>query len=161
MSLKLSSIKHHIGSVKHKQSKEREAKRKVSDKTLAANLQVYERETNPRGETLSESHKLYRTKVVIAFLKSGIPLQKIDGLREVLEAGRYRLTDAQGMHDLVPFVCTNEGNKIKEELSEKSVSAIFNGTTRLGEAFAIVLCFSYIRRQNCAEINQASNGFEC
>ena len=42
------------------------------------------------------------------------------------------------MHDLVPFVHTNEGNKIKEELSEKSLSTIFDGTTRFGEAFAIV-----------------------
>ena len=58
LSLKLSSIKYHIDSNKHKQSKEREAKRKVSDKTLADHLQVYERETNPRGETLSESHNL-------------------------------------------------------------------------------------------------------
>ena len=111
----------------------------MSDKTLADHLLVYERETNPRGETLSELNKLYRIKVVTAFLKSGIPLQKIDGLREVLEAGRYRLTNARGIHDLVPFVRTNEGNKIKEELSEKSVSALFDGSTRLGEAFAIVL----------------------
>ena len=92
-------------------------------------------------ETLPESHKLYRIKVVTAFLKSGIPLQKVDGLREVLEFGGYRLTDARGMLDLVPFVRTNEENKMKEELSEKSVSAIFDGTTRLGEAFAIVLRF--------------------
>ena len=67
MSLKLSSIKYHIDSNKHKQSKEREAKRKVSDKTLVDHLQVYERETNPRGEILSESHKLYRIKVVSIF----------------------------------------------------------------------------------------------
>ena len=40
-----------------------------------------------------------------------------------MEAGGYRLADARGMRDLVPFVRTNEGNKIKEELSEKSVSA--------------------------------------
>ena len=45
------------------------------------------------------------------------------------------------MCDLVPFVRTNEGNKIKEELSEKYVSVFFDGTTRLGEAFAIVLRF--------------------
>ena len=51
------------------------------------------------------------------------------------------MTDARGMRDLVPFVRTNEGNKIKEELSEKFVSAVFDGTTRLGEAFAIVLRF--------------------
>ena len=38
---KLSSIKYHIDSNKHKQSKEREAKRKVSDKTLADHLGVY------------------------------------------------------------------------------------------------------------------------
>ena len=74
-------------------------------------------------------------------MKSGIPLQKVDGLREVLEFGGYTLTNARGMRDLVPFVSTNEENKIKEELSEKSVSAIFDGTTRLGEAFAIVLRF--------------------
>jgi len=54
----------------------------MSDKTLADHLQVYERETNPGGETLSESHKLYRVKIVTAFLNSGIPLQKIDGLRK-------------------------------------------------------------------------------
>ena len=141
VSLKLSSIKNHIDSNKHKMSKDKEAKRKVRDKTLAQHLQVYESEASPRGETLPESHKLYRIKVVTAFLKSGIPLQKVDGLREVLEFGGYRLTDARGMRDLVPFVSTNEENKIKEELSEKSVSAIFDGTTRLGEAFAIVLRF--------------------
>ena len=141
VSLKLSSIKNHTDSNKHKMSKEKEAKRKVRDKTLAQQLQVYENEASPRGETLPESHKLYRIKVVTAFLKSGIPLQKVDGLREVLECGGYRLTDARGMCDLVPFVRTKEESKIKEELSEKSVSVIFDGTTRLGEAFAIVLHF--------------------
>jgi len=141
VSLKLSSIKNHIGSNKHKMSKDKEAKKKVQDKILAQHLEVYESETSPRGETLPESHKLYRIDIVTAFLKSGIPLQKIDGLREVLEYGGYRLTDARGMRDLVQFVRSNEENKIKEELSEKFVSVIFDGTTRLGEAFAIVLRF--------------------
>ena len=45
------------------------------------------------------------------------------------------------MRDLVPFVHTNEENKIKEELSKKFVSAIFDDTTSLGEAFAIMLQF--------------------
>ena len=141
VSMKLSSIKHHIDSNKHKVNKEKEAKRVCGDKTLAQQLQAYESETHPRGETLSESHKLYRIKVVTAFLKSGIPLQKVGGLKEVLEIGGYRLTDERGMRDLIPFVRTNEGNKIKEELSGKFVSIIFDGTTRLGEAFAIVLRF--------------------
>ena len=115
-------------------SKDKEAKRKVRDKTLTQHLQVYKSEASPRGETLPESYKLYRVKVVTAFMKSGIPLQKVDGLREVLEFGGYmyppnsrtslspcRLTDARGMRDLAPFVRTNEENKIKEDLSKKFV----------------------------------------
>ena len=41
-------------------SKIKEANIKVSDKTLAQHLQVYESEASPSGETLPESHKLYR-----------------------------------------------------------------------------------------------------
>ena len=58
-----------------------------------------------------------------------------------MEIGGYRLTDERGMRDLIPFVHTNEGNKIKEELSGKNVFIIFDDTTRLGEAFAIVQRF--------------------
>ena len=81
-------------------SKDKEAKRKVRDKTLSQHLQVYESEASPRGE-IYESHKLYRIKVVTAFLKSGIPLQKVNGLKEILEFDGYRLTDARGMRGLV------------------------------------------------------------
>jgi len=41
----------------------------------------------------------------------------------------------------VPFIRAKEGNKIKEELSGKSVSAIFDGTTRVSEALAVILNF--------------------
>ena len=98
MSLKRSSIKNHIDSNKHKMSKDKEVKRKVRDKTLTQHLQVYESEASHRGEILPESHKLYRVKVVTAFLKSGIPLQKVDRLGEVLEFGGYRLTNARGTY---------------------------------------------------------------
>ena len=42
-----------------------------------------------------------------------------------MECGGYRLADARGMRDLVPFVHTKEENKIKEKLSDTSVSVCY------------------------------------
>ena len=45
------------------------------------------------------------------------------------------------MSDLIPFLCSQEQADIKNEIGEKPVSVIFDGTTRLGEALAIVVRF--------------------
>ena len=61
--------------------------------------------------------------------------------RELLEGGAYRLSDRRHMSDLIPFVLRQEQAKIKEEIEGKHVAVIFDGTTYLGEALAIVLRF--------------------
>ena len=43
------------------------------------------------------------------------------------------------MSDLVPFILQEEQAQIKDEISDKAVGV--DGTTRLGEALAIVLRF--------------------
>ena len=141
LSLKRSIIKNHIQSTKHKCSKENKANKQKQDKTVLEALKVYEKEVHPRGETLPEAQKLYRINVVKAFLKAGIPLSKIKILRELLEENAFRLSDDRGMFDLVPFIHSQIQEQIKAELNGQYVSAIFDGTTRLGEAFAIVLRF--------------------
>lgn len=45
------------------------------------------------------------------------------------------------MSDLVPFILKKEQCHIKQEIADKQVSVIFNGTTRSGKALAIVLWF--------------------
>ena len=45
------------------------------------------------------------------------------------------------MHDLIPFIHKQELEKIQEEISGKYVSVVFDGTTRLGKALAIVICY--------------------
>ena len=45
------------------------------------------------------------------------------------------------MADLVSFIHSQEIATIKQELSGCPVSVVFDGTTRLGEALAIVLRF--------------------
>ena len=43
------------------------------------------------------------------------------------------------MFDLIPFVHSQEVNLIKREIANRPVSVVFDETTWLGEAMAIVL----------------------
>ena len=45
------------------------------------------------------------------------------------------------MSDLISFILTEEKKMIKEEINDKEVAVIFDGTSRLGEAAVIVLHF--------------------
>ena len=45
------------------------------------------------------------------------------------------------MFDLVPFILKEEENRISNEIQGKPDSVIFDGTSRLGEAMAILLRF--------------------
>ena len=44
-------------------------------------------------------------------------------------------------HIYVPFILKEEQATIKNKLTDKHVSAIFDGTTRLGEAMEVVFRF--------------------
>ena len=95
---------------------------------------------NTCGETLPVQQQVYsyRVKVVTALLKAGIPLSKLDCLRDILEENAFRLTDRRHMFDLVPFVLNEEIARLKNEIDGKYLSLIFDGTSRLGEAMAVV-----------------------
>ena len=45
------------------------------------------------------------------------------------------------MLDLMPFILEEERSRIKEEIQGKFLSLIFDGTSRLGEVLAIVVCY--------------------
>ena len=45
------------------------------------------------------------------------------------------------MSDLVPFILKEEQSLIKKEIDDRHISVIFDGTTHLGEAFAVVVRF--------------------
>ena len=79
-------------------------------------------------------------KVVRTFLQAGVPLSKLGIFRELLEENGFRLSDRRFVFDLVPFILKEEAC-LKQELQGKQVGVIFDGTTRLGEAMAIILRF--------------------
>ena len=53
----------------------------------------------------------------------------------------FRLTDRRHTSDHVLWIITQEQADIKAEISGKPVSIVFDGTTRLGKAMAIVVPF--------------------
>ena len=86
---------------------------------------------------------MYRARVAMAFMKSGIPLEKLEcpEMRSLLEQNAFKLTDKRHMIELVPFVLDQERKRIQEEVKGKCISVIFDGTTRLGEVLAVVVRF--------------------
>ena len=68
-------------------------------------------------------------------------MNKLQHFRTLFEETGYRLTDRHRMSDLIPLVLRQEKSKIQGELSGQDVSVIFDGTSRLDEALAIVLRF--------------------
>jgi hypothetical protein len=70
LSLKLSIVKNHVESSKHKNHLR---EKKIREQDIAQAFRVYEQEVHPVGESLPEAHKLWRVKVVTTFLKAGVP----------------------------------------------------------------------------------------
>ena len=81
-------------------------------------------------------------KLVERFLSAGIPLSKIDHLRSFLEKYGHRLTAHGHLSQMIPSVIEKEKTTLRTELSQvEACSVIFDGSTRLGKALAIVVRF--------------------
>ena len=80
-------------------------------------------------------------KVLTTFLRTGLPINKIDEFRDLFEENAVRLAGRKPMFDLIPFVLNKEQRQIKAEIVGLSVAVIFDGTSCLGEALAVILRF--------------------
>ena len=87
---------------------------------------------------MPEDHQVYRIKVVTAFLKSGVPISKVESFKDPLEENAFHLTDRCNLHDYVPFILKEEENRVHSEIDGQQISVIFDGTSSFGEALAIV-----------------------
>ena len=74
-------------------------------------------------------------------MKAGVPLNKLDVFRDFLEENGYRLAGRRPMSDPILLILSEEKQRIKEDVSGKDVSMVFDATSRLGEAVVIVLHF--------------------
>ena len=139
LSKKESTIKH-IKSNKHEKAKKQLQAEKLKDQSIAKLLKANNSKTNPKGETLPEEMRVYRFDLVENCLAAGVPLAKVDSPRSFLEKYGHRITSHSHLSEMIPAVLAKEKETLKSELSgANSFSVIFDGSTRLGEALAIIV----------------------
>ena len=131
---------------KHKREQRTKGKNSCSKKIFCAIS--LSREKGRQDSTLPLAEKAYRQEVVEEFLKAGIPIRKIDKLRPLLEKNGYRLTSSANLGQYIALIFKQEVVRIKKELSvpgegemTRDVSVIFDGSTRQGEAIAVIVRF--------------------
>lgn len=130
LATKKSSIESHIKSQKHIK-----AKLELKNKEEYNIVQTHDTQINPAGGSLPDSTRVYRVKVVTAMLKAGIPLSKIDLLCDLLEEHACALTSSTHLRQLIPFILQEE---LSKEISNQSLSIIFDGTTHVCKAFVVL-----------------------
>ena len=74
-------------------------------------------------------------QVVEDFLKAGVPLYKIDKLRDLLERGGNRLTESSHLRQHILLILKQETERLKEEKATRYLGLIFNGSNRLGKGY--------------------------
>eukprot|EP00117_Sycon_ciliatum_P005069 scpid76960/ scgid9165/ len=156
ISIKHSIVKAHVNSQRHVQGKESKKRAKLHQQAITISWKKFSSESTSDLAGSGQSHMLAVSEdavvsdfnlfggptsyVVEAFLKAGIPLSKVDYLRPLLESGYGRLTYSTHMAQLIPFLHCKEEDELKKEISGAPyVAVIFDGTSRLGEALAVVL----------------------
>ena len=158
--LKSTVVRNYVRSNKHEMGKNRLARKDAVERDIAQAFRAAETE-HSRGETLREDQRVYRVRVVHVFLRTATPLNKLSYFRCLLEENALRLANRRQLADLIPFVFSQEQKNLKKEISNKYLSVIFDTTTRLGEAMAIVVQYiddewSIQQRLICLKLLQKS-----
>ena len=141
LATKKSVIDLHLKSVKHDKGKQRLSSNAQKEEDIIQALETFDREHHPEGERLPISVRLYRIKVVRTMLRAGVPLSKVDQFRDLLEEHAFALTSATNLRQLLPFIHHEEVSRLKNEIANRPLSIIFDGTTHVSEAMVIVLRF--------------------
>ena len=139
LSLLKQSIVVHTSSKRHNDNKILYLESRRDDEDVKAILSEYFAQ-NPDEvhATLSEETNLFRWRVVEKMMEEGIALNKVNALKELLERSGERLTDSSHLATFVPKITQREKDTLVCELKGEHGCVIFDGTTRLGEATAVL-----------------------
>ena len=143
IALKKTIIETHVKTSKHASGKECLEKKEARERDIAKSLEEYDNQFHPKSESLSVAHRVYKIKVVRSFMKAGVPLNKIDCFRELLEEEAFSLTSSRHLSDFIDVIGKDERKKEKEEIEGRDASIIFDRTTHVAEALNIILRFVF------------------
>ena len=68
-------------------------------------LKKYDSSGRHESDTICDAHRI---KVLMSFMRAGVPISKLKYFRDILEENSMRLTDPSHMLQLVPFVLEQE-----------------------------------------------------
>ena len=140
LSKKKNSVKKHVSSIKHIKALENIKKSKKKDQNIKDLLA--KTSGGAKGSTLPEDMRLYQHELVKALLKAGSPLLKVDILRPFLEKYGHPLTSRNHLAECIPMILQKKIDFVKSEIAANSAfPEIFDESTRLGEALAIIVRF--------------------
>lgn len=144
LSMRKISVSQHIKGKFHLEKYELWVK-KLQHQEATINLLARERNANQedRGGCVRPEVQEFRYATVRTFMGLGIPLTKIDkGMGALLSRTGFTLGGASDLaSQYVTLVRNAEIDLVREELNGQWVTIIFDGTTRVGEALAVVARF--------------------
>jgi len=129
----------HKDSKKHKENKVKYLEETRDDEAVKQMISDYfAQNPNEQQSTLDPETLLYRWRVVEKMMEEGIPLAKVDAMRDLLERGGETLTDSTHLACFVPKIHQREKDAVAHEIKDELGCIIYDGTTRLGEATAVL-----------------------
>jgi hypothetical protein len=93
------------------------------------------------GSTIGVETQLFRLETVTEFMRCGLPLSKIDGLRLYLQKySHLQLTDQSHMRSYVTLARNMEVDRIKSSLTQSNFfTVIFDGSSRVDEVLVVIM----------------------
>jgi hypothetical protein len=136
------SLKKHITSKGHLQELSEKSGAASTNSSLLDYGVAVEKVPVGSGGTLPVDHKKWRIRIVETFLKAGIPLSKVDDLRQLLEEfSPFSLTSSSNLYTYIPAIVEAQDAFTKAILQGKFVVFLFDGTPHLGELVAVIARF--------------------
>ena len=133
VSTKKSIVFTHLASKKHGNGKDKLKKSKLKDQTIMEAFRAGDRML--KDSTLPITEQAYLLTVVKEFLRTGIPIGRINMLQSLLEKNGQCLTASAHLGQYISIVFKQEVERIKNELTlpgqtsmTRDVSRIFDGS---------------------------------
>jgi hypothetical protein len=137
----VSNIESHLKTDKHAMYEMGRQERQAHNGRLT---EAFDAEAGQRASDVMIHTRYFRGRFVEVLLSCGIPLYRADGvLRKFIEGvSEDSLDHSSNLKcDYIPKLLALEEQELERELRGKQFSIVFDATPRMGDVFALIVCF--------------------